>query len=236
MCLVCEQKLEDREEKNRIDCWGCPNIEVIPNIPGVTVIVCEECPKLRKIECISTLQYLYCRRCPKLREIPKIDNLIRLSCERCENLTEIPYMSNLMFLQCGYCVRLTKIPDMENLREISCRGCRLLTSFPLFKRTNGKIEPGHSTWTSYGFLDSYFPNIPYINRLDVTHCPWINTNMNYENNLKNLIKLQRYFKKMVLHKKFTKLIPTLTSIFYSPGCRGMNMARESFEQTCRKNK
>ena len=42
------------------------------------------------------------------------------------------------------------------------------------------------------------------------NCPWLNVrNVKYENNIKNLKILQKYFKKILLSKKLLKLIPRL---------------------------
>ena len=239
MCPICCGKNLEKETKLYI--YGCENLKTIPYIPKLTTLQCAECPNLESIALIPSLISLYCNECPKLKLLETYPILKNLYCYGCPKLTEIPEMKMLRILDCRNCRSLTRIPDLENLRKLDCDNCRLLTSFPLFikqesdeeTKEESKDESKYTLWHSPYSSDPYFfPKMIHFSSLSCRGCPWIATNLDCNKNTKKVIFLQRWFRKILTFKKFLRIIPTLVSIFYSPGCRGSRIAHESFMRVC----
>jgi len=79
-------------------------------------------------------------------------------------------------LRCSHCTSLTSL-DLRNsikLETLYCYNCTSLTNLQLFKSN--------------------------ITNLDCDYCPWISLNEDFSSNLQNLIKLQRWYRKIVIIK------------------------------------
>ena len=136
MCIICEGRIS--EVKEELDCFGCPLLTVIPNIPGLKKLNCSDCTSLILIPVIPGLKYLDCGRCSRLIEIPVIPELEHLLCDGCSRLTEIPVIPGLKYLDCSNC-RLREIPTQygfptrngfPKLKYLYCSGCTILTKIP----------------------------------------------------------------------------------------------------------
>ena len=49
--------------------------------------------------------------------------------------------------------------------------------------------------------------------------------------MKKIKAIQRFLKKRLLYKRLVSLIPEVTAIYYSPGCKGEFLAKHAFEKT-----
>lgn len=196
MCVICRDEVTYNEK--RLDCSWCDAVTQIPNIPGLLELNCSYCPQLSQIPNIPGLLELYCGHCPQLSQIPCIEGLFYLNCRWCPTLTQIPCIKDLKKLNCDYCPMLTKIPEIEGLWELHCQGCRKLTELPYYY------------CSEYG-MDVHSDG-----------CVWLNheTNKKYNKNLKKLIFLQRWLRKMMIVKKLHRLIPRLMQIYYHPEAKG----------------
>jgi hypothetical protein len=105
-------------------------------------------------------------------------------------LTSIPHIDELEILCCGNCPMLTSIPNIIGLRHLDCCKCSNITS------------------------------IPNIATIWCFECPWLNHSQNpdYENNIKKLLLLQRFYKKNFKYFVFKRWIKSkeFKEWFYSP--------------------
>ncbi len=195
-------------------CWRCPLVTNIPYIKGLKVIRCQNCQLLTNIPMIEGLKTLICVNCPVLTNIPIIEGLHKLNCchstllkiipliqglkkllcSNCPSLANIPMIQGLITLDCSNCPMLKNIPKINTLKKLFCKDCRLITSIP-----------------------------PNLSLLLCKGCPWINTKRRiqiYKKNTKQLLKLQNWFKKLLLAKYLLKLIPELMPLYYHPDAKG----------------
>jgi len=102
----------------------------------------------------------------------------------CNNLTSeklqevLNQCKNLEIIYCSYCTSLTSLDLRKNkkLRKLWCSGCRLLTSLNLNK------------------------NIIKYDYLSMCLCPWISQYKDFSSNLQNLIRIQRWYRRLLLIK------------------------------------
>jgi hypothetical protein len=85
----------------------------------------------------------------------------------CTNLTHFSVILGLEKLDCEGCTNLTEIPVIPGLKELYCSMCTSLTQIP-----SG------------------------LEILDCTGCPWVEqNNPDFQHNLSDLIKLQKWVRK-----------------------------------------
>lgn len=194
MCVICRNEVN--YNKKTLDCSGCKKVIKIPLIKGLRVLNCEKCPGLIEIPMIRGLKLLICNNCPGLIEIPLIRGLQTLYCHDCSGLIKIPLIQELQILYCYNCPKLTEISLIEQNKglTIDCARCRNLTQL----------------------------HIPTSARLIVDGCVWLNhpVNQHYNKNIKKLIILQKWLKKMLVRKRLIKLIPILIPLYYHPESKG----------------
>jgi hypothetical protein len=139
------------------------------------------------------LQGLYCSYCPFLSNISFIGSLRKLYCSHCHLLTSIPQINSLRQLDCSFSYRLTHhIPQINDLQKLDSRLCRSVTG----------------------------SNITNINNLRTDGCVWLSNDPQFDESVKKLIKLQRWFKSMHLSRRLEKLIPLIVPIYYHPDAKG----------------
>ncbi len=164
----------------------------IPIIKGLLVLNCSNCPLLTNIPLIEKLQKLYCEYCPLLTNILSYTTLQELNCSSCPLLKNIPLIESLKILYCFNCPMLTKIAIIKDEK--------VLTSGRIFQEKTSKSK---------------------LRELYCTKCKWLNiNNIEYDNNIKNLIKLQMWLKKILMSKRLICLIPKLMPIYYHPEAKG----------------
>jgi len=153
------------------------------NLNILTLLDVSSCPNLTSeklqeilIQC-KNLETLWCNDCTSLTSLDLRNNLnlTLLGCSSCTSLTSLDLRSNinLVSLGCSSCTSLTSLDlrNNKNLTMLVCYYCRSLISL---KDYNG-----------------------YIN---CSNCPWISQNKEFLNNLQGLIKLQRWYRRIVLIK------------------------------------
>lgn len=110
-----------------------------------------------------------------------ISGLKDLRCFYCSLLTDIPAIQGLKLLHCNQCVSLKNIPFIETLEDLDISCCYLLTNIPRYENLN--------YFCCYG-------------------CRWINIEaLEYDENLRKLIKLQKNVKNIIMSNRLIRLIP-----------------------------
>jgi hypothetical protein len=160
------------------------------NLDGLKILDCSNCHLLTNIPQINGLQKLFCYNCPLLRNVPHINTLDTLFCSDCPLLDNIPLINGLKTLDCSKCPKLTNVPD--GLQKLWCNGCRLLT----------RLDLKNNTWLgAYG-------------------CVWLKRDPNFNESIKKLVILQRWFRSMSLSLRLKRLIPQIIPLYYHPDAKG----------------
>ncbi len=205
--------IDHNPELLKLSCYICPLLLSIPLCKDSRLekLYCYDCPLLVfkteiLIERIERLQKLYCSDCPLIIEIPKFTGLKHLDCRNCLSLRVIPMLINLEVLFCSHCPLIKEIPLFRRLKKLDCSNCRSLTNLPSrywsFVRTE-KLQ--------YEKMDLF----------DCSECKWLNIqNKEYQNNIKKLIFLQKWIRRILLSKKIITLIPCIIPLYYHPDAKG----------------
>jgi len=177
MCIICTGKIHNENLNTLLEL----NVSYCPNLTS---------EKLQEIliQC-KNLKQLWCSYCKSLTSLDLRNNinLVTLLCYF-TSLTSLDLRSssegvasfgciNLATLDCSNCTSLTSL-DLRNninLRILECSNCTSLTSLDL--RSNIEIKY---------ILFQYYK------------CPWITQYKDFSNNLQRLIKLQRWYRKLLL--------------------------------------
>jgi hypothetical protein len=185
---------EKYENLKKIYCYGCPNLVTVPNIEGLEILDCSECMNLTTVANIETLQRLYCNFCYGLTELPEFPNLRALHASRCINLKKIPNLPRLEELTCQGSVNLASIDINQPLIGLNCSHNRLLFRIPECR-------------------SNYFIH---------HNCTWLIHGINFRDNLKCLIKIQRFIKKRKILNKFIHLMnsPATAEYYFRPDKHG----------------
>ncbi len=218
MCIICTGEYKTIENLTTLVCSGCTLTE-IPVIPGLKYLYCAHCPSLTEIPIIPGLKELYCLGCT-LTEIPVIPGLQYLDCSWSTSLTKISIIPGLRELYCFKCTSLTEIPIIEGLKILNCSWCTL-KEIP--------VIPGLKELYCYECTSlTEIPNSPDLQTIGYYSCPWLSKNPYFEENLEKLIFLQKKLRRRYVGKKLETLIPEVSEIYYSPGCKGYELAKRSF--------
>jgi len=166
---------------------------------------------------LNTLQKLYVSDCPnltseKLQEIlNQCKNLKELFCDNCTSLTSLDLRDNINLteLYCYDCPSLTSLDlwssskgvtsfGCVNLTTLLCYNCTSLTSLDLRNINLLRLNcPSCTSLTSLNLRSNFKSEYDYIN---YSKCPWITQNKEFLNNLQRLIKLQKWYRRIVLIK------------------------------------
>lgn len=199
-----------------LNCSECDELIEIAHIEGLQILDCSNCKKLTQIPHIDELQELNCAGCP-LTKIPCIQKLLVLGCGSCP-LTEIPLINGLRVLNCSNCPKLTKIPVGQDdcLEELYCYDCTGLTELPSSLKLSFLNCGGCRNLTQIPNCESTALILILKNG-----CPWLNyKNKKYDENVRKLVILQKWLRRMILRKKLITLIPLLVPLYYHPDSRG----------------
>ncbi len=233
MCIICTEEYKNIEGLQILNCFACLDLIKLPVIPGLKKLFCYYCPNLEEIPNIPGLEILACKDCPKLKEIPVIAGLQQLYFNDCPKLEEIPVILGLKSLICYNCQNLKEIPEISGMCEFACIKCRSVVKIPKYLSCK---YLGKMYYTLVHFIGTSLFDIHGNRRVISTdffliNMPWITQNPDYEENLEKLRFLQKKFKRRYTGKKLEALIPQISEIYYSPGCKGYELAKRSF-YTC----
>ena len=154
----------------------------------------------------------------------KLDlNIEELCCMYCTALTSIPVMPKLKKLNCIECTSLTSIPALPKLETLFCNDCTSVTNIPLCPRLIHLYCSGCTSLTN-------IPVLPKLEELYCDGCKWIKYCDDYNSNIKALHICQAIFKRKLTARKLEKLLPVITEIYYSPGCKGEYLALRAFQE------
>jgi len=133
----------------------------------------------------------------------KLDTLEGLNASCCRNLTSeklqeiLIQCKNLSSLYCYNCISLASLDLQENkkLTSVHCDNCKSLTSINIPENIN------LSLWC-FNCPSLTSLNLPkgYHGHIDYSDCPWISQNEDFINNLQRLIKIQRWYRKLLIIK------------------------------------
>jgi len=201
MCIICtgkiyKQNLNTLLELNISFCLDLTSEklqEILIQCKNLTTLYCYSCKSLTNLNLRSNINLteLWCSSCTSLTSLDLLSssegvtsfgcvNLTTLRCSCCTSLTSLDLWSvNLTTLQCNYCISLTSL-DLRNninLKELWCYNCTSLTSLDLWN--NFKLD------------------YKYIN---CCKCPWITQNKDFPSNLQRLIRIQKWYRRILLIK------------------------------------
>jgi hypothetical protein len=218
MCVICEDQIEPGQKI--LDCHGCPRITDIPMIPGLEELDCSQCVSLIHLFVYPGLLKLDCSLCTSLLEISTVGpldqiDMVSLDTNGCDSLIHIPLIPGLQILDCGKCKSLTCLPQIPGLRSLFCWDCVSLIEIPLIPGLEELYCDRCESLTS-------LPQIPGSETFIYSvGCKWLNINNPcFEENVKKLIKIQRWARKILLSLRLTNLIPKLMPIYYHPDSKG----------------
>ena len=143
---------------------------------------------------------MQCSDCPNLETIVESDKITELHIERCPKIKKIPQLKNLKSLDCHQCPSLTTIPLIKGLVDATFVDCRSLISIP----QNSKVH-------SHG--------IKSLRYLRVIDCHWSSIQKSesvMSDQIQKLITLQQWFRKQILGRRLTRLIPWIMPLYYHP--------------------
>jgi len=229
MCIICTGTIYKQNlELNVSNCPNLTSEklqEVLIQCKNLIILDCSYCTSLTSLDLRSNinLNTLWCFNCTSLTSLDLRNNinLAALECYDCSSLTSLDLRSNINLntLWCSKCTSLTSL-DLQNnkyLTILGCNNCTSLTSMDL--RNNIKLETldcaSCTSLTSLDLrnniklevLDCYSCtsltslDLPKgYDYIDCSDCPWITQNKDFSNNLQRLIRIQRYYRKLVIIK------------------------------------
>ena len=144
---------------------------------------------------LSQLTTLIIENCPLITNITLLPNLTTLYCIKLPLLTNIPLLPKLTRLYYDDCPLLTNIPLLPNLTHLYCDKLPLITNLPI---------------------------LPSVTIIECSNCPWLPIDMDntYDDNIQNLIILQRWFKKSLLAKGLIRRSIQIAPYWYDPNAHG----------------
>jgi len=164
-----------------LDCYytSLTSLDLRNNI-NLSTLRCFDCTSLTNLDLRSNinLKELVCSSCISLTSLDLQNNinLKELVCSRCRSLTSLDLQNNinLTTLDCFFCISLTSL-DLRNnikLKDLGCSYCISLTSLRCVNLTTSQRS----------------------------NCSWISQNKDFSSNLQRLIKLQKWYRRILLIK------------------------------------
>jgi hypothetical protein len=213
MCVICRG--ESLEGLTELNCGKCIVLTSIPIIEGLKRLDCHSCPNLTNIFCPSSLKCLKCYSCEKLVniEFPHGGCLEILDCSDCISIVKLPKIDIELELNCECCTSLTTILS-EFIEDCRAEGCHLLT---YVGADDVQSFASDSNWV---FVKTIYEDDDILCRRD------------FDERICKLINLQRIVRRYLLRLRLNKIIPLISEIYYSPGCRGAWIAEKNFRLNC----
>ena len=116
-----------------------------------------------------------------------------LDCSICPSITSIPHIEGLQGLNCFGCPSITNIPHIEGLQELICSHCPSITSIPRIPNDN----------------------------IICSGCKWLDVNNSrFDDNIKQLKRLQIWFRGILLGNRLKKITLELIPLYYHPLAKG----------------
>lgn len=191
MCKLCTNEIEPGIEE--LDISYCQKVSLVPIIPGLKKIWCQGCRKLTKLPNIPGLTDIRCYK-SSLIDISGFTNLEFLDCCDCPFLITISNNNKLKTLYCVRSPNLRSITNVPVLDFLSCSDCPKLALIP-YNTTDGMSNIYSGYWQG---------------------CKWLKYDPNYNLNIKKLIILQRWFKRLYVSRKVNKFIQQIIPLYYHP--------------------
>jgi hypothetical protein len=222
MCIVCKwDSGEEKIDTNIEVLYCCTTVTSIPMLPKLKMLDCSSNTVLTSIPILPRLEKLYCQYCTSLTSIPELPKLYRLCCGWCRNIKNIPELLNLKELHCSY-TSITSLPVLPKLEILNCRYCKTLTNIPKLPKLIRLHCSGDQCLTSI--------HVPSgTDTVGLLGCKWISKCSSFNSNIEALRTCQAIFRRKLTAKKLERILPTITEIYYSPGCKGEAIARKNFE-------
>lgn len=148
----------------------------IPYINGITELCIHNCKNLTFIPALPKLEILSIYNCPLITTIPSITTLHELYISNCPKISVIPEMENIFLFFCIKCPSLSNV--YLSAIQVHISDCVLL---------------------------EHINTDEHLTRFSYNNCPFIKQNSDHLYNYKSLIKIQRWIKRQILHKKIRLL-------------------------------
>jgi len=200
MCIICKN--------NRSKCFRFTSLFYNP-YKNIEVLDVSNCTKLTSeilhsiLNQCTSLKILCCSGCKSLTclNLKENKNIETLHCSNCRSLVSIDLQDNkdLTILYCSGCISLISLDLQENknLEEFWCYNCSSLIFISLLECKNLK-QLLCNNCTSLTCILSY--KKIKLEYKDFNNCPWICQNKDFSTNLQRLIKIQKWYRKLLLIK------------------------------------
>jgi len=226
MCIICTGEIykEDLNTLTDLNVSECNLLtseklqEILIQCKNLKALYCYYCASLTSLNLQNNknLEILYCYNCSSLTSLDLRSssegvtskgciNLVTLWCFYCTSLTSLDLWSNINLeeLWCSFCTSLTSL-DLQsniNLKILYCNFCNSLTSLDLRNNKN-LVTLVCSSCKSLTSLNLPKECKGFINQYK---CPWIIQNEEFSSNLQRLIKLQKWYRKLLIIKYLKSL-------------------------------
>jgi len=259
MCIICTEEIYRTELSflAKLNVSYCSNLtsqklqEVLIQCKNLKILSCYNCISLTSLDLRNNINLteLYCYDCPSLISLDLRNNinLTTLWCFYCKSLTSLDLRNNinLTTLWCYYCKSLTSL-DLRsssggvtsegcvNLIHLMCNNCTSLTSLDL--RSNINLTTlwcfSCTSLTSLDLRNNFKLDYKYIN---YCNCPWITQNEYFSSNLQRLIRIQKWYRRILIikymkSKQFIEWIYNPSNI--GGKCHKLKLLKEFTSQIC----
>lgn len=225
MCKICKNQIH---EIKKLDCNGCPSLTQIPLIQGLKELWCSGCKNLTKVQITQEVDVVICYKCPKLNEISVIESnsntkgSAKFVFWACHELVTINVhtIQELHFISCHGLINI----QVTMLKKLVCQDCRNLKKIPFIEDLQSlRIEKCNNLIDIPYDINCSDKNVIQDTEcfIDIVECKWLDTGSDeFGDNLRKLIFLQKWVKKMILRKRLIKLIPKIIPLYYAPEHKG----------------
>jgi len=186
MCIICTGEINDKNLNtlSKLNVSFCSNLtseklqEILIQCKNLEILWCHSCISLTSLDLRNNSEGVTSKGCI---------NLVTLWCSNCTSLTSIDLRSRSEGVTSKGCI---------NLKELFCYNCPFLTSLDLRNNINLKI-----LWC-FNCISLTSLDLPkgFYDYIDHSDCPWITQNEDFSINLQRLIKLQKWYRRLLIIK------------------------------------
>jgi len=207
MCIICTGEIykQNLNTLTELSVSYCLNLtseklqEILIQCKNLKTLRCNDCTSLTSLDLRNNknLTTLGCSYCKSLTSLDLLNNInLKELWSSSEEVTSFGCV-NLEMLYCYSCTSLTSL-DLRNninLTRLWCNNCTSLTSLNLQNNINLITLECYNcrTLTSLNLLSN-------IENIHHSRCPWICQNKDFSSNLQRLIKIQRWYRKLLIIK------------------------------------